>query len=306
MSEASDFFGSGGGNGIGLFPIFPPKRASKNQGRTGLDGYLANGDYFVPPASSGVAATLTYHSNTGTLIWSKVPTNINASCDNWGAFTFDGVDNLLWVTAIDDATGTNYLATINAAGTVIVKGSFAGGTSLSSGWYGNTAGGAKSGPSMWRDVEGVGNFFVTAQGALYELNYLTGAKVNTMLGPPEVGWFKTTGGVAFTVGAAVTPSLTSRGISSSILVQLYNAGSAAPDGVRAAKLYAPFEIGLPVFGPNAGSNAFVEKFAILHWRNELVFIMPSSIDYFVGPSIFDYDDFLEAADQLVLNYKMEA
>lgn len=296
------FFGIGGG-GVGLFPLFPPKRATKNALLTGLDGFAADGDCIVPPVVAGAAAPLAYHNSAGGLVWSKVPTNINAACDNWGAFYMDSVDNLLWVTAIDDALSRNYLATIDAAGTVVVKGFFSGGTSLASGWYGNTAGGAKSGPSMWRTTQGTGNLYVTANGALIEIDSATGALVASTPGPNAVGWFQTSDEVALSVGA-VGAGDAAASINSAIAVQMYTPGTTAANGPRRVRIYAPLHVGLPAFGPNAGVAPFAEIFAILHWRGELVFLMPSSVASTVGPAIFDRGDFTASADQLVLNYRM--
>ena len=138
------------------------------------EGFLANGDRITLPSSN--TASLVYYDNTGSVVWTKAITNIDATADGWAGFMFDSVDDLLWCAGIDDGTDDIYLAHINAAGTITNVGNFiptAAISASSDGWMGNNGCAV-----LTRATEGTGNFFLNLNNERFEINYTTGAKVS--------------------------------------------------------------------------------------------------------------------------------
>lgn len=85
-------------------------------------GFAGNGDYVVLPYSPITA--LSYYNNAGALVWTKAHTDINGAATGWVGITYDSIDNLLYVVALDSTTTPDrfHTASINAAGTITTIG----------------------------------------------------------------------------------------------------------------------------------------------------------------------------------------
>jgi len=198
MSNIDDFFASAGASNIGIFPFFESKvNNARSPGHP--FGFLDDGDYFIMPTSPTTA--LSYRDNANVSQWSKAnSTTINAASDAWLSFTYDSVDDLLYVTSFDETTDVIYLASINAAGTIVNIGTSAATTvnltAVTYGWGSSSA----NYPSMIRDAEGSGNFTLYMNGGIIiVLNSGTGAIVSETVNPTsDTGNFVSTSGVYFT------------------------------------------------------------------------------------------------------------
>lgn len=302
MADArfDEFFGVGGGS-VGLFPVFPPKRGLEGFLDRYPEGFLGNGDTFTLPQAIGVAGDVIYKNNAGATVWTKVPTDINAAATNWLSFALDSVDGLLWVVAFAEATDTLYTATINAAGTVIVKGSAVTTTPLASasqGWGGSTSN--RRGASMWRAVEGVGNWTITAANFVAVINFTTGAIVSEQANLVNfvAGAFPSSHGAYFSPGstASLNDASNVAGVSQTLRVIKPMAFNAARFGVT--DLRAPTSLGLPFNDNTNGTDRYVH----LQWAGDVLIVTPLAA---ASGALFDRVEYLTAVDTLVENYRLD-
>lgn len=303
MSDASEFFGTGTGNGIGLVPLFPPKRPLD---QAGMDGYINDNDRIILPTSSTTA--LEYRLKTSALVWTFTPATIQAGATAWVSFTMDSVDALLWVMVANGTT--TWLATIDVAGNRVVKGSAVNALPANALWYGIATSNARSGSALYRDVQGVGDFTLSAGDQSGVFSYINGAKLsNFSSGYP--GAFKSTSGAWVSVGGLEIES-NPLYLSPKIGIQLriFRIAGVSPRGAATAKIYAPTVVGLPVFPFVSTSITTVDSigFAALRWAGEVVLVLagtPAGSNLARVPQVYDLDTFQESIDALVSNYKMD-
>lgn len=292
---ASDFFGSGGG-AVGIYPLFPPKRALNSRSLGRPEGFLGNGDYFSLPNALGTS-TLEYRDVNASLIWSINPTDINAACTDWNSFCLDAVDNLLWVTAINNtANATIYLANINAAGTLTVVGSTATTIGLNAGrWIGSTSN--RAGASLTRETPGVGNFIVRTSQRELVLDYTNGSLVSEVTNTSLLqGAFKSTSGVYFSPQSLVSLSAASniQGVYQNLALIVPTEFSTVYSQTR---FKAPPTLGLP---SNVNTNG-VDTYTHLQWKGDVLLVNPgTTIEAFC---LFDYGEYLQAVDSFIRNVR---
>lgn len=99
-----------------LSPPEPLLKEINSITRFGIDLPTPDNDgTFIRLPSSGTAG-LIKNDVTGTPVWTVVPADINAACDEWSnMFWLDTVDDAIWVWAADTNTSPNtmYLATVD-------------------------------------------------------------------------------------------------------------------------------------------------------------------------------------------------
>lgn len=299
MSLASDFFGSGGI--VGLFPVFTPKRTMQSRVSGEPEGFLGNGDVIQLPTVVGATGTLTYRNNVNTIIWGPVvPTAIHANCTAWMTFSLDSVDALLWVVAQDDINNVLYLATIDAAGTIVNVGNAATTGNLAdvgTGWISVVS--QRSGANMLRAVEGAGNFTLHATNLRFEIDYTNGAIVTeTALTDGKAGAFESTSGSTFNVGS--TEALNA-GTSSGTLQRFILRTPFSFDATRlaTATLLAPLSLGLP------NSLGTVDTYCALQWNGDVMLVNPGNASLGTQQVLYDTTEFRLAVDKLVSNFNMD-
>lgn len=131
MTRQSTIFGGGGG-GITPFGVWQPgvviqtpgllneaetKRPDVSENRRMISGFLRNGDSL----ELGASPTITYRDDTGSTVWTAVPSDISALATAWGGFFIDTPGTLLYVLAsqrLDLGSFNIFLATIDVAGTI--------------------------------------------------------------------------------------------------------------------------------------------------------------------------------------------
>ena len=168
MSLSTDFFGGGGS---GLFPAFVPDGAAPvNFNNTVSDIAIPafnsydGGHVDYPKSSTG---NLIHVDKTDTPVWTYAPTAVYTGHTNFFGGRYDAVDDLFWIATLDTGTDTVGLSTINAAGTVVNKGtSVAGATPSADGIC-----------ALRRTIDGTGNLIVNLLYGEIELNFTTGVIV---------------------------------------------------------------------------------------------------------------------------------
>lgn len=195
-----DFFGAGGD----LFPSFTPDgNAPLNSSPTSeinipaFNGY-DGGEVAYPIVTTG---NLIYSGEDLAPDWTYAPTAVYTGHTNFMGGRYDASDDLFWIATYDSGTDTLGLSTINAAGTIVNKGTTVLGSALGIGVI----------TTLRRDVDGVGNFTVNGTNREIELNFTTGAVVTdttftgTGAGIPLAGAFRVQAGLYVEVwGAAGT------------------------------------------------------------------------------------------------------
>lgn len=294
-TNASAAFG-GGGNGI--YPTFLPKRPIKSRSGGSPEGFVGDGDYFIFPQSVGVFA-LEYRDANAALVWSVLPTDINAACTDFSTFMLDSVDNLLWIVAIDNKANADvYLANINAAGTLTVVGNTATTIGINSGrWIGSTS--SRSAPSLSRQTEGVGNFtFRTTQKEIV-LNSANGSLISedTISGLIN-GAFKSTSGVYFSPRSIVSLSTASniQGVYQDLLVATPTNEAGISSQTR---FNAPAISGLP---SNVNTNG-VDTYTHLQWKGDILLVNAGTT---LGSfALFDASEYLKAVDRFITTIRAD-
>lgn len=123
MTRQSTIFGGGGDvGGFGYLPGIRAKGFKMNRAITDqvVPGFDGDGDVLALPTQSG--GSLIYYDITGTLVWSFVTTDIEATMDNWASM-FINANNVLVVLVSDNGgAGFTQLCTIDKAGTITLVG----------------------------------------------------------------------------------------------------------------------------------------------------------------------------------------
>lgn len=291
-AQFESFFAAGGG-GVGLFPVFPPATTWRSYASGQPRGFVGDGDYINLSLSS---AELRYFNNAGAQIWGKVPSDIAAGVDYWMTFNFDLVDGLLWVFAFNSTTEAVYTATINAAGTVVVKGSFTSTAALSvlNSWQNAGTVTTARGGSAWRTTPGAGNFTVITTGTVYVVDSATGAKVSETTAAavyPDAGSYPLASGHYL----AVQTGLVGDGETSVVVY----CPSLSPPQLVEAPIPAPRAVGLP-YTPGATVSSPV-RYAALQWAGKVYLRVPGTST----PLAYDRLEFDEAVDALIANYRLD-
>lgn len=309
MADANfeSFFGAGGG-GVGLIPLFPPKRTLNNYTSGAPDGFTGNGDNIVLPTTISGGGNILYVNNAGTTVWTKASTDINAACDAWCTFNMDAVDAVLWVVAIATSTNKFYLATINSAGTIVVKGNATATATLTAagyGWVGGSSAATRGG-NMWRTTPGAGNFTLRLSAIDVVLNYTNGAIVSESAAKVDYlpGMFASTSGALFM--PAGTPAANGASAITGALQELYIRKPTSFDVRRYAagvlRVPAASSIGLPTdISTTTGGPSF---FTSLQWKGDVLLVRPGGSSG-GNPVLYDYLEYLAAVDTLMLNYRWD-
>lgn len=293
MADANfeQFFG-GGSLGVGPFPFFVSKlnKSVTTSGGGKPFGFNDDGDWFDLSPNSGTG-NLVYKSNTNVSVWTKTPANIDASAETWLSFTYDSVDNLVYCIAVDDATDTMYLASINSAGTVVNIGNFNPAFSFiaSSHSWGLVTGS----PNMIRASEGSGDFTVHLNEFTLVINSSTGALVSEtpQTNDSEPGIFVSSLGVIFTLLGRVNVLGT--------LVQIINIGKSHPDTANSNLM---FDYNIPVFiGLPAGGGLLVPM-SHLNWGGDVLLSLGGVAN--IGSIRFDKAVYDDAVNVIARNFSI--
>lgn len=294
-TNASAAFG-GGGNGI--YPTFIPKRPIKSSVSGSPEGFVGDGDYFVFPQLVGVQP-LEYRDANASLVWSILPTDINAACSHFSTFMLDSVDNLLWVVGLDNKANADlYLANINAAGTLTVVGSTTTTMNINSGrWIGVTS--SRSAPSLSRNTQGVGNFTFRTTAREIVLDSSDGSLISedTLIGLVN-GAFKSTSGVYFSPRSIISLSTASniQGVYQDILVATPTNEAGILSGTS---FRAPPTLGLPSTHNTSGANTYSH----LQWKGDILLVEAGNT---LGSfALFDADEYLKAVDKFITTIRAD-
>jgi hypothetical protein len=251
-----------------------------------VSGFVGDGDYFLLPTSS--TGNLTYNDKDGNNIvagsWagSLARTEIDATCDNWIGWQLDKTDGLMYCCAHDTGLDKFFIASINAAGTLVNLGAGAiPATSFTSTPKWDIAGNGGA-TCIWREKDGVGNIFIRATAAFgleeLEINIATGAIVtDTVRVADGIAHYKTASGLYIGNFAYIAAN-------SVISIHLSGASSAARPvypmnkGVSggAAGLFPMQWDGRIVFGLKSGTRSAIHACTVAEfekWANELAGVM---------------------------------
>ena len=296
MSKSSDFIS----NNASL--IFTPKRVNLNRLGTAPDGFLRNGDMIITPTygaehASYDYAALVYKNNNNTTVWSKTAQDLSGSgADRFLSMTME--DDLLWVTTYDGTADIIYLATINAAGTVDVKGNTGAVGFAIYGWGYLGSGTNIQVPTMYRSAPGSSVFQLDLVGRTIAIGATDGSLHTAgILTNINAGAIRTTSGVYVSlkgnneVGSAADSS------TGHIEVRLYIPPKVATDPYLSSTVYLPLDCGLP-FAANDDTH-----WAFLRWNDEIL------IYNFYGCSpvgcIYDESVLIKQLDALVSRYSAD-
>lgn len=169
-----------------VFPVLNVRKLGsagfdRQQQSNRFEGFAGDRDYVELP--EGVTADVEYFNSAGVSQWTVVRSDLHANVDDWVGFTLDG--SLVYLVGVDEGTtpDTFYLASVDAAGTVINIGNGQPGSDFSStgvDWW-SVVGGAAGSTGIQRNAVGDGNILVrqrqTAGTEEMEINISTGAIV---------------------------------------------------------------------------------------------------------------------------------
>lgn len=160
-------------------------RFANQQQSNRFEGFNGDGDYVELPIAAG--NSLAYFNSSDASQFTVARTTIAAASDDWVGFTFDSVDNLIYVVVVDEGTTPNtyFLASVNVSGTVVNIGNAQPGTDFvttTTSWY-HSSPQSTGGTTIQRAADGTGNMFVRQTNSVggmqeMEVNISTGAIVS--------------------------------------------------------------------------------------------------------------------------------
>lgn len=202
MTTQSDVFGAGGGEKLGAFPAWLSESTFEmtaaevastelavNSGAA--SGFLRDGDTFRFPQTT--TGAMEYYDNTGSLVWSVVPLDIDAGSLAWVGFFLNDTEDLLYVTVnIQSGPGTDktvWLATIDVTGTInnIANFQVTPITGIGWDWTNNATAGMASMQPIVGTSRAILTQLYTAQTEIFEIDYIAGTfigRIATLPGFP--------------------------------------------------------------------------------------------------------------------------
>ena len=249
MTQSTDIFSLPTGGMVQLTPSSPSWTTSDGKlvaARLARDSRNAPGfdeeHYFQMP--SGATGNLIYRDKTAS-VWSIAPTDVNANCDSWIGFYYDGGDGVLYSIGADTSTApdTYYTVSINSAGTITNIGNAQPTTGTANVWPDTM---------VTRSANSTGNLFIRTGFLEIEINVSTGAittDVATIIETSEstaiISFYKSEDGghyAAFpaAVDPASTPMTLFVGVSGKLCsIQIYQDRTGFSQGTIASGEVAP-------------------------------------------------------------------
>lgn len=157
-----------------------PLQANSNR----YEGFVGDKDYIELPINS--AGNIEYFNSAEVSQFTVNLTAIAPTSDDWGGFTFDKTDALIYVVVVDEGTAPNtyFFASVNVSGTVVNIGNAQPGVEFataSGNWY-NTSASDNGSSTIQRAADGSGNMFMRQTNVTgmeeMEINISTGAIVS--------------------------------------------------------------------------------------------------------------------------------